>query len=508
MDSQSIIIRSGGEILVTTATHSMKIMTLESDSKDRFILLYLVLFLAQVLCLMLTANLADIKIAYLFNTLNSAIMTFLFVFYFKKLNYLFVNLVLFTILQNLIIGLGTAMLGTHTSGATVKFLLVYKEVLIILFVTFALLKFAKEINLLKFEKITLLLIPAVILYSFVVSNAGLDAKTYYLRTFLTFFISYSAGRLLFFGLKNKTRELQYILTFIVYSGIIVAIFGFVFMFIGQHSHVWRDWFNLGLINQAKTGRFTEFPDWRTQLGDYILPRMFSIFFDAISLSYFFTTALICSMLRTKKNLLLDLILFLSLVSTVGKGAIMILLIVVVWSLLIIKKVVKVKKLTTILIASFFISFILISQFSFKSSIDVHFAGLLQPLQSSPHNPLGKGIGIGGNYHAMNSEGPAWEFSETGAESFIGVLVYQLGYPGMIAFFIFFIGIIATLASNIRDENPNNKLLIIMSGTMFSIIVASMFQEGAMGINFTGILVILIGYTVSLARSEEPGLSSI
>lgn len=465
----------------------------KSYPRDRMLITYLIFpFALQVLLIMLMVNYTNITNIYILNALITLMVTFIYVFQFNKPQYLLYHLILMIVLQNFIIGIGNTFTNNQTSGQNLKLALVYKELLAAIIVLMLLIKFYNRIKLFRFEKVVFWIFILIAL-SFLISDANFDAKIYYTRTFLIIFIAYAIGRLLYYGLKNKTQELEKIFIFVSQTGVIVAIIGFLFMLIDTKSHIWNDWFNWGLVQEAKRGEYQEFPYSQTQLGSLILPRMFSIFFDAISLGYFLATALFCTWLRKGKKTFLQLILIAALICTFVKGAIGLVVITSIWIIGLRFMKINRKLFIVSIVLSIILAFLFLLNSDFKSSSDVHFAGLIEPIINSVNSPFGTGLGNGGNYYSIKQNIPAWFLSHTGAESFFGVLIYQLGFPGVILYLVFFIGAIKTLLQyGFEYKDQQRNVLITISGVMFAILIASLFQESTLGINFTGILMILIG----------------
>lgn len=474
-----------------------------SSEREKFLPIYLIFpFFIQFLFIMLMVNYTQITTLYIINVFVTIIYSFLYIFYFKTPIYLLYHLILIIISQNLLIGLGNVFSENQTSGQNLKLALVYKEVFAIIFVLFLFIKFKNNLRLFRFEKIFLGIV-LIVLLSFFVSSATLDAKAYYIRVFLILFVSYAIGRLLFFGFRNKAIDLENVYSIVVKSGVIVAVIGFLFMMIGNDSPIWSEWFNFGIIQEAKRGVFESHPDFMTQLGALILPRMFSIFFDPISLGYFLATALLCTWLRKRNNPITQWILAAALLCTLVKGAIGVVLITYVWIIALKFLKLKPRNIIILFISVIIISFIILFNIDIKSSSDVHMAGLIEPILNSHNIPFGMGLGNGGNYYAIQSGISAWFVTHTGAESFFGVLLYQLGYPGVLLFLGFFIGAVVTMLKySTKHSGELRGKYIIASGILFSLLIASLLQESTFGINFSGILLIIIGIYFSRIQNES------
>lgn len=444
-------------------------------------------------------NVQNISMLFMLNIVNTVLFCFIYIYYIDKPKYLIYHLIIIIVSQNLIIGLGNLITDNQTNGDNLKLVLVYKEFFAGIIALLLMVKNWTKVNLHNFEK-AVPFIGFLMFAHLVISNEGMDAKAYYLRTFLVMFVAYIIGRYIYSSLKIKDFQQYY--SFVVNTGVIVAIFGFVFMIIDYNSFVWNEWFNLGIMMEAKRGSFQEYPHWQTQLGDFVFPRMFSFIFDPIVAGYFFATAFIFSFLHEKKNILFKWILGGALLSTLVKGAIGIVLITAVWYFVLHKMRMSRKTFITLLIMGLVGVFVFFSGSSFKSSHDVHFNGFIEPIQNSPFAPVGHGLGAGGNYYASQINVPAWNLTYTGAESFFGVLVFQLGYPGLLLYLIFFIGLIKLLLNQAyMAHETNKKFYVILSGLTFSVFVASLLQESTLGINYTGTIFILLGFVVSMISKD-------
>lgn len=473
-----------------------------SYNMDKTLVCYLGYLILHTLLYCLIANLQDAKIGFIMLLLNSLIFVILFTSHFKKPVYLLYHLVFSIVFQNVLVGIGNTFSDYQTNGNNIKLLFIYKEVLAGFILIYLFMQYKKSFKLIKFEKIFIPLVVWVGISFILPSVASSESKFFYTRQYLMVFVCYFLGRLVFFGLKNAPKKIYSVLKMSIWLGVFSVIVGIIFYFIDRNSHVWQDWFNLTYVLQAK-GLEGGNPNWDTPLGSYMMPRMFSIFFDVITLSYFLMVALVCTlfMKRTIPIVVIRVILFSGLVLTLGKGALGIYLLILVWIFFLYVVKIRPRTFITPLMSFLTIFFLIAYNSSFKSSAIVHFEGFIQPLLNSYLHPLGNGIGSGGIYYAMLEGIPAWEVSSMGTESFLGSLLYQLGYPGFLFYLIFFIGCIRYILKFAYKGKIDYKL-IVLSGIMFALLLVSSFQEATLGLNYSGILTIVVGFTVSFLNSNN------
>lgn len=131
------------------------------------------------------------------------------------------------------------------------------------------------------------------------------------------------------------------------------------------------------------------------------------------------------------------------------------------------------------------------------STSIHMAGFISGVQSLSENPMGVGIGSGGNFYRLFNPGISrLQWLESGAESSWGTLMYQAGIVGIIGLVIFLI------AFAYHGGRLTAVLLGIWSG-------ASIFTEAFFGPIAACIILISAGFTFTVAvntrDSEESSL---
>ncbi|CAM6055284.1 unnamed protein product [Sphagnum tenellum] len=131
--------------------------------------------------------------------------------------------------------------------------------------------------------------------------------------------------------------------------------------------------------------------------------------------------------------------------------------------------------------------------------DFHVLGFLGGVKSIVHNPLGHGIGVGGNGSAEAHKGFKWTgtggFANNGVdfalESSIGVLIYQMGVFSVIVMTVFGVFLWrAPWGSDQSHTNPTSRDIIFLSLGM--IIVNGIFQEEAFAPYACGLIMLLVG----------------
>ena len=112
---------------------------------------------------------------------------------------------------------------------------------------------------------------------------------------------------------------------------------------------------------------------------------------------------------------------------------------------------------------------------------IHLAGLIKGVEGAIMNPLGQGLGVGGNFRNNFNESTSRTFASwlgTGAESAIGVLAFQTGIVGLLAF-------IALVIAFARSWGPWAAIFLgtwsasaLFAESMFGPQVASLFMISA------------------------------
>ncbi|MFJ6415000.1 hypothetical protein ACIQLG_19665 [Terribacillus saccharophilus] len=460
----------------------------------------LMMLLPHILLYSLMTNYSDIKPLLAVLLLYTTLMIGMFLFYFRAPIYTLYHLVFLICFQSLLVGVGMNFTA-DPSGERVKLLMVYKEFYAIILAVLLFVAYKSKTKFFKFENLVFLLGGWMAL-SFLISDGNLENKFYYIRSFLIVFVAYFIGRFVYTPMKNNAHKFQKYYSLIVLIGIIASVVGFIFMSIDTHSTIWRDIFNLGHILEAKGTAYSDYPDYFTSIGPNYVPRMFSFFFDAINLAYFMLVALLASFLVKSRNMFfVRIILLAGLTMTFGKGAFAILAAVLVWYLFLGVFKINPRLFVTIFLMAIIGAFFVIESSSFRSSIGVHFEGFVIPFTNMLSAPIGNGLGAGGVYYAMANDLFAWNLTYMGAESFIGTLIYQLGIPGFLIYILFFANATKHLLRFAYRGEKIDQTYIMLSGIIFCSFIISFFQEATLGINYTGLLIVICGFAMSRVKAH-------
>ena len=133
--------------------------------------------------------------------------------------------------------------------------------------------------------------------------------------------------------------------------------------------------------------------------------------------------------------------------------------------------------------------------------DYHVIGFLGGLKGFSHNPLGHGIGVGGNM-SMNSQSERqsdFQFfqnfgADFGFESAIGVMIYQLGVASIV-FFMFY----SALWRSVRDAAvamPIDSRIMIVPIVLLLLLLNGIFQEEAFSPAGWGLWLFFSGYILA------------
>lgn len=128
----------------------------------------------------------------------------------------------------------------------------------------------------------------------------------------------------------------------------------------------------------------------------------------------------------------------------------------------------------------------------SSSIGIHYNGFVNGIESAGF--LGTGLGMAGVLTSKLAEMEGVEVRE----SYIGVLVNQMGFLGLIVFVMFFCIIIWKLLK--KYKQTNSILYYNMSSIIIAVLYQACFSESSIGIISTGLYFILAG--IFLQRTNK------
>lgn len=334
---------------------------------------------------------------------------------------------------------------------------------------------------------------AVIGIAFFVSDASIYSKVVAVRQMLVPFIC------VYFGIHlSVTKEMLIkIEKLIIALCILVGLFGvFELLFLGDEF--WKSLplrqfnINKGTSFDTYMGMPLNFYTW--DLFEYtgnVIRRMISFFADPLMSSGFFFTGLVLTdsyrIKYSKKYTVAEVFLLICGLLTLSKGFYVAVL--VFYSMKIFKKL-SYKKLKLLLVVFAFgvLALIILAKISLQylppSSITIHIQGLLSGIDNG--SLIGNGLGKAG---VMASQIGGIEES-LAAESFMGVMIAQIGYIGLFSF-LFIIGYI--LLKCLKYYCVTKEIRLYNYPVMvLAIVCQSFFSESSIGIVVTGTSFILFG----------------
>jgi hypothetical protein len=113
----------------------------------------------------------------------------------------------------------------------------------------------------------------------------------------------------------------------------------------------------------------------------------------------------------------------------------------------------------------------------------HASGLLLGIRAAITNPMGSGLGVGGNFGQIFTNSSRGDWISSGSESGIGVLAFQLGIPGLLLVLVF---VFKSLTANLIEiqsnnvKNPSISKMTFGASLLFGWYCASLFSENAFG----------------------------
>lgn len=361
------------------------------------------------------------------------------------------------------------------------------------------------IKMKKTPKYTLLwfLFIVVLMASFLFSDASTYSKFISVRQMLLPFICFYFGK----GLYVKNNEMKRIANVIIFASVIVGIIGILELILFKNS-IWQSLpmqqyqNNKGTTFQFYNGVPLNYYTW-----DYYaffhkpVRRLVSLFGDPLITGHYLFLAFVLSESyienKTKRRIIQ---LFLSVCSllTLSKG------IYVAYIIYFFMRLIKRATYRTIkhifayiaggVVLGTAVVFDIASKYMSTSSILIHINGLINGIRSSGF--LGNGLGKSGVLVQVLTQAD----SRLTGESYIGVLVSQMGYIGLILFISFFVAIVFRL---IKEYKRNEEMLIYNIATIIlTILVESFFSESSIGIVGSGMYFILAGICLTRHKDNE------
>ncbi len=167
------------------------------------------------------------------------------------------------------------------------------------------------------------------------------------------------------------------------------------------------------------------------------------------------------------------------------------------------------RLLLLLLASFIILYVPVVIYYGLLSEDFHILGLIGSIHGFLENPLGRGVGVGGN---MSTQGLVegnisdfQQFQKQGSAAFalesgFGVMFYQLGIAALL-----FVGFYRCLFKSIwkkATQERSDRRMVILPIALIFVLVNSVFQEEAFSPACLGLWLLFSGFFLARAWQEE------
>ncbi|WHT89667.1 polymerase [Bacillus cereus] len=407
-------------------------------------------------------------------------------------------LMLYIVLQNSI----AMLLAKYIGGSIPQLFILLKDIL-----TYAALVIMFVYNFKKFKATfvdVLAFISTVCLgiYLVVPTDAALFTKLVQFRQLMSPIALYLLGRFLFIK-KERADEF---LKFFVKISVMACIFGFLERFILGDSF----WVNIGIVEYMHSkgmgnwayaagglpGNFYTF-DFVAFIGTS-LRRMVSFIADPTLFGQYlvFPLAILVftHMFSRKKTIFYFVILIIALLLSLSKGGMLSFAIVVLF------KVFRSKYRPLGFVLMSFLGAVLVvilSNAEKFSSLPSHLKGLTHNFTVIADDPFGLGLGMAGNFANLYASG---NNDEIGAgESFIGMIVGQLGLFSILIF-LFFIIIVHFFRKNKNKDIYIRDFSNLMAATLIGTLCSSIISESAISFISAGIIFLMSGVFVTI-KSE-------
>lgn len=429
--------------------------------------------------------------------------------------------------------------GAKNNTRSIKFLIfiiLFQNIFLILFsksmssVQFTLCTAIKEIMLyemaligflISYKKIPkhilccILILAVVCLKNLIFSEANLWTRIVALRQILIPALCLLIG----FGLLNNKNSFHKISRYVVSASVFLGVFGFIeyvlgdafWVKIGYHEYLFLK--ENGASNWFYNGVTSNYYSW--DIPGLVLRRMISITADPLATAHFVFLGFLISYLGlnsqvkiegntnskslSKNNGLICCFLFVCCVLSVSKAVFVLILV-----LIFILGFYKVKRrerwivisLAVCLLALILIYVVLNYDSSKVSATMNHMNGLIEGFKSA--TLFGKGLGTAGFVSSFTNEIGV-------TESYIGVILVQLGWVGSLAYLLVFI-ILATEIYKSERLNGVRKNIFAMV-MILGLMIEMLFSESSVSILGTSLFFIMIGmiYRQSILTGKKTAL---
>lgn len=322
-----------------------------------------------------------------------------------------------------------------------------------------------------------------LVFSILVSPAGwLSKGLYFFNSFFPLFLTVSA--LTWIACQTSDRRGEVLYSFSVLMLFFAAIYA---IFIDDLYHIVRpDLISVMRSNTAEQLPYGEYPSsWWTSIGSLSFNRLVGFFPDPIIAGYFFSFLTIISWL--KKHYFVFLVGLVLLFLSFSKGAwIYSFSFVIVYATLCLKS-----RLFWVVVLTIALVQIAVANM-FHSSAYIHYLGFVGAIESVLMAPakaiFGFGLGVGGNLEVFSGGGEDWSRAaslKTGAESGVGVIIYQLGFLGLLIY-VWMINVLKNILYKRYLVSGEKEFLAIIA-MVGSMVANSFLQENCINASLLGLL---------------------
>ncbi len=435
-------------------------------------------------------------------------------FAFKNDKYTILAFLIAAVLQNMVL----IIFSDHLTPVYHIVLSAIKEGMIYLAVLFSLIKIIKKGEIAGFLKKNLLvivllgLLVLILIKNIIISESDISSEIVALRQLVLPFLLILFG----FHVNIGKEEVVKIKRYIIVLGILLTVFGVIEMALPGNI-IWKclkygDFLRNkqnGIVNLYE-GVTRNFYTW--DLG-FLMRRLVSFTADPLATAHLIFLGLgicLCSKAEFYKKLgykywIIAAVLFIGCVLGFSKGSFIymaLLLGALLYDRLCDKVPQKVWIAVCIAIVFIFGGFIIYSYVTADkpTAIVNHVSGLLLGLKNS--TLWGKGLGTAGWVNSVITGASIYN-----SESFFGIVLYQIGWCGMLILVIFWISLLCRFFKQYRKGRNKNVLfgLIILVGLTVDMILSES-SVSAMG---TGIYFILIGviYRLYVTKTENDSMQN-
>ncbi|MFL4499653.1 hypothetical protein [Weissella sp. MSCH1] len=400
----------------------------------------------------------------------TAVFAYLMVFSDIDRSWIPVSVVLLLMVQNLIIG----FFG-HMSGQFDQLTLLTQIPFVYLFLLFCLFLVIGEIRFSIVTFMVLLLVICILMSS--LRGSTLSEMIYQTRNMITAYLAFEVGR-------TCLKERSQLITFaknMVAMGLIMFVSGITFL-IGKFPlykvfGIENVYFAKGTLNE---GVYELPPRFTTEVFNIPITRMGSLYYEPVTVSYFFAACILCAVFVkwTNSRILrasVTIILVIGLLLSGGKGGMLTLgIMIVAFILCLILNFlpgINFKLGFWISVAAMMAGVTLFSEFysiNYAGPAKAHFDTIRETTETIALNPMGYGLGVGG-FNGGNSH----TYTESGGESALMAVGYQIGVQGVISFALVFITMSMKLLS--RSLLVGKRYVMMSCFIPVAILGVSIFQ---------------------------------